>query len=153
MEYPVNPKSIYGILLFLFIWLLLIFAAPVLYSIPDPVFKNISVMIYTFFKPTCHQLPSRSLQVCGHALAVCVRCLAFYSAGLVISIVYLFIRRIRLYSLFCYALLILPLLIDFILEKVTLYHNNPALRFGTGGMAGAALFQLVLLAMSEKKTV
>jgi uncharacterized membrane protein len=153
MEYPVNRKRIYGIVFFLFLWILLIFSAPVLYSVPDPALKKISTIIYTLFKPTCHQLPSRSLHLSGHALAVCTRCLSFYTAGLVISITYLFSRRIKSYSPVCYLLLMLPVLIDFILEKLNFYHNYPVLRFSTGFMAGLVLFHLLLLAINEKKVI
>jgi len=151
MDYLVNRKWIYGLVLFLSLWIILIFSAPVLYSFSNPTIKNISLYIYILFKPTCHQLPSRSIHLCGHALAVCIRCLAFYLAGFMISIYYLFHRHIKMFSLKLYLILVVPVFIDFILEKLNLYHNYSSLRFITGFMAGLVLFHLLLLAANKNK--
>jgi uncharacterized membrane protein len=149
-QYTLSPKTTRFIFASILVWIFLIIAAPVLQMSADPFLKNISFYLYLFFKPTCHQLTSRSFHIGNHALAVCIRCFAFYLSGLAITFVYLFRSRIMMYRPGIYLLLCSPLLIDFVLEKLNFYSNLYYIRFVTGFIAGLALFQLLLLAVSKK---
>ncbi len=151
MQYLLSRKCIWSIFVFLLIWIMLILAAPVLYAAPDPTMHKLSNYIYLLFKPTCHQLSSRSFHWGVYAYAVCIRCFAFYSAGLILSGYYLFYTQLKMLPLRIYLLLCAPLLIDFLLEKINLYTDIWYLRLMTGFMAGLVFFHLLLLAVSEKK--
>jgi len=152
MHYSISHNKIRVIFISILVWIVLILAAPVLQVTSNPFLRKISDYLYLFFKPTCHQLSSRSFHLAGHALAVCVRCLAFYLAGLTISFYYLFHHHPAMLRLRIYVLLCAPLLIDFILEKLNFYSNLYYLRFVTGFMTGLALFHLIIIAVSEKVT-
>jgi uncharacterized membrane protein len=150
MQYRISRKKVWIIFVSLLIWILLILAAPALHAAPNPLLKKLSHYLYLFFKPTCHQLPSRSFHIQGYALAVCIRCFAFYSAGLIISVYYLFHAHLKLLHVRIYMILCAPLLIDFILEKLNLYSDLYYVRFITGFVAGLVLFHLLVLALSDK---
>jgi uncharacterized membrane protein len=113
--------------------------------------RKLAHYIYLLFKPTCHQLPARSFHWGLYPFAVCIRCFAFYAAGLFIAAFYLFHTQLKMLPWKIYLLLVAPLLIDFLLEKLNLYSDLWIVRLITGFMAGIVFFHLLLLAVSEKK--
>lgn len=74
----ISKKVYYIILIFSFLWLLLIFLAPVLENMGG-VFTDISSFLYMFFSPVCHQDDARSFHIFSEKVAVCSRCLWIYS--------------------------------------------------------------------------
>jgi len=151
MLYSLNRRWNRGIFIFLLIWIALIMLAPFLSAAPSPAMRKSAHYIYLLFKPTCHQLPARSFYWGLYPFAVCIRCFTFYAAGLLIGGFYLFRTQIKMLPLRIYLLLAAPLLIDFLLEKLTLYSDLWIVRLITGFMAGIVFFHLLLLAVSEKK--
>jgi uncharacterized membrane protein len=150
MQYYLSRKWSGCIFTVLLVWILLSILAPVLLADPHPFWRTVSRYIYLLFKPTCHQLYSRSFHWGPYAFAVCIRCFAFYSAGLVISGIFIFYTRPKMLRLSIYALMVAPLLVDFLLEKTNLYTDFWPVRLITGFLAGLVFFHLLLLAISEK---
>jgi len=134
----------------LVIWIILIMAAPVFVSINIPEAKFIGRFIYFFFQPTCHQIPERSFFINGEPLAVCVRCFAFYTGGL-LFLGYILIRKIQTkLNLKLIAILSFPVIIDFLMEKIGIYQNIEELRFVTGLLLGMVFFSLLLYSLEWK---
>lgn len=137
----------------LLIWLGGIFSAPLLAGSADPLLLRLSSFFYFFYQPVCHQLAERSFLMDGFALAVCVRCLAFYLGGLFISLFYLFKAKIGLWPLSVYILLAAPAVFDFLIEKIFVYDNTGSIRFISGLLLGVALFHLLILSLARTKSV
>ena len=74
----ISKKVYYIILIFSFLWLLLIFLAPVLKDMGG-IFADISSYLYMFFSPVCHQEDARSFHIFSEKIGVCSRCLWIYS--------------------------------------------------------------------------
>jgi uncharacterized membrane protein len=151
MLYSLSRRWIWSIFVFLLIWIALIMLAPWLSAASSPAMHKLAHYIYLLFKPTCHQLPDRSFHWGLYQFAVCIRCFAFYTAGLIMAGFYLFHAQLKMLPLRVYILLSAPLLIDFLLEKLNIYSDLWILRFVTGFMAGLVFFHLLLLGVSEKK--
>jgi uncharacterized membrane protein len=91
--------------------------------------------LYSFF---CHQEPSRSVFLLGSQLAVCSRCLAFYSsllaAGLWVSL------RMRKPLDFRLALLlVLPSSVDVLLQVLGIRDSTNLIRLTTGALLGMGI--------------
>jgi len=96
MLYSLNRSWNRGIFIFLLIWIALIMLAPFLSAAPSPAMRKLAHYIYLLFKPTCHQLPARSFHWGLYPFAVCIRCFAFYAAGLFIAAFYLFHTQLKM---------------------------------------------------------
>jgi len=101
-----------------------------------------------FYQPVCHQLADRSFFLDGFTMTVCVRCFCFYLGGLLIASIYLFKDNIQMWKLSSYGLLIIPAVLDFLLEKFDLYSNITGLRLLTGLLLGLAIFHLLLVSLT-----
>jgi len=103
-------------------------------------------LVYSFFRPLCHQLPDRSFHWLGHPLAVCHRCTGLYVgflAGLLLAGSAARFRsflaaRPRIITLFA-----LPLVVDVFLP------NSPLSRFSTGLLAASPIAFFVWLALDQ----
>ena len=144
--YQIQKKWTAIALFGLCLWLSGIFLAPLLSEIHEAT----SAGIYFLYQPACHQIPERSFILQGNPLAVCIRCSAFYFAGLVVMIFYLFKKHINQWPIRIYAILALPALLDFILEKTGLYYNNEVIRTVTGFLLGVVFFQILVIGISKE---
>src|SRR6187455_1410940 len=70
-------KIYFTFLIFSFIWLLMIFLAPLFMSMGGA-FEDIASVLYLFFSKVCHQIDSRSFHLFDHTLGVCSRCVWIY---------------------------------------------------------------------------
>lgn len=78
VNFQLAKKIYFTILIFSFVWLLMIFIAPVFMNSGGALEKAGSV-IYIFFSKVCHQDDSRSFWFHEHKLAVCSRCVWIYA--------------------------------------------------------------------------
>lgn len=127
-------------------WVTGIILAPVL-NLVDPA---VSEFLYYFYSPVCHQFPQRSFFLAGYPLAVCVRCLSFYSAGLLLISYYMLRNRTGWWNSVVYVVLITPSIFDFIAEKIGLYSNLDIIRFFTGALLGLACFHMIIIGISTR---
>lgn len=74
----ISKKVYFFILIFSFLWLLLILSAPVLSALGG-IWSDISIYLYMFFSPVCHQEDTRSFFIFGEKIGVCSRCLWIYA--------------------------------------------------------------------------
>jgi uncharacterized membrane protein len=133
------------------LWIAGIIITPILANREEIVFQKIASFMYFFYQPVCHQMPERTFWVNGFSLAVCTRCLSFYLGGFFIAGIYLFKDYIHMWRLSVYIILVLPVMLDFIFEKLDFYSNLTGLRIFTGVLLGIALFHLLLGSLSEFK--
>jgi uncharacterized membrane protein len=147
--YIINKKLILILILILSFWLGGIVIAPVLAASAIYWQKHIARILYFLYQPVCHQFPQRSFYINSFPFTVCVRCFAVYLCGLVLAVYYLFRHSIKMLKLSSYVIIAIFPLLDFILEKLNLYHNLIFLRFITGGMLGFILFHFLIIGISE----
>jgi uncharacterized membrane protein len=99
-------------------------------------------VIYQAFGHVCHQIPERSFFMDGHPFAVCSRCTGIYAGFLAAIITYPLARSLRQTEaparkwLFIAAA---PLVVDFGLEVLGIWHNTHYSRLATGTLLGAAV--------------
>jgi uncharacterized membrane protein len=129
----------------LVIWIIGIILTPLLAAGEWVFGQKIAAFGYFFYQPVCHQIPERSFWLSGYTLPVCARCFSFYLGGLLITGYYIFKDKIQMWNLTIYILLVLPVALDFLLEKFDLYTNLSGLRFTTGLMLGIVIFQLFVV--------
>jgi uncharacterized membrane protein len=122
----------------------LIFSAPLAMAHDD---GFLALAVYGAFSHVCHQRPERSFFVMGHQLAVCARCTGVYVGVATAALIYPLVRSLKRVDtpqrrwLFIAAV---PLVIDFGLEFLGLWHNTHLSRFTTGALLGAvALFYIM----------
>lgn len=143
--YILNKKWTAAIAFALVIWLTGIILTPYWAGSSSSLLRKLAVFGYFFYQPVCHQLPFRSLWLDSFTLAVCIRCFGLYLGALLTVTFYLFRTRIPLYPYTLYLLFVLPAVIDFIFPKLSVYQDIPLLRFVSGLLLGAALFQILLV--------
>jgi len=144
-----SPRLVMLIINFgLFLWLLGIILTPILAASGLPIVQKIAAFAYFFYQPICHQMPDRSFWLEGFTLAVCVRCFSFYLGGFLITLIYLFKEKIRMWYFSIYLSLVIPAVLDFLLEKFGFYANVVDLRIFSGFMLGLAIFHLLLVSVS-----
>ncbi len=101
------------------------------------------------FAPICHQQPDRCLWWLGHPTGLCARCLALYvglAAGLWLAAARPSRERTARRLFFTAAGL---LLLDVLLERLSLIPNTPVLRGATGFGLGVAWAPFVLCGLTE----
>jgi len=117
-------------------WCSLLFIPPLVAALEAPS-TQLSWLAYRFFSRICHQYPSRSLHVFGHPLAVCARCSAIYFGFLAGLFVAAFRssaepKRITVWLTF----VLLPMLIDVILDGIGVHASTMFTRISTGLIFG-----------------
>ncbi|MBS1494542.1 MAG: DUF2085 domain-containing protein [Bacteroidetes bacterium] len=106
------------------------------------VFAKISVFIYYFFTPICHQQDARSFHLLGYKFAVCSRCTSIYLGFLIAVIFYPVKFKLSNTELPSIWFLIIPVFLiaaDALLDVFGLMTNSFLTRSLTGGIAGFML--------------
>src|SRR3982750_712125 len=132
-----------------FLWVLLIVAAPVLF---ENGFGSTALPIYHFFGYICHQLPERSLHLEGHQLAVCSRCFGVYFgllAGLAVYPLWRQIEEIEPLPRIWLFLSLIPIGVDWSLGVFGIWANTHLSRFLTGLLLGVACATFIVPALVE----
>jgi uncharacterized membrane protein len=131
------------------VWLLLIVLPPVFAANGN---TGISSPVYHFFSFICHQMPERSFHLLDHQLAVCSRCFGVYFGLLAGLIAYPLWRSIEnidpLPRIWLFASMV-PIVIDWSLGVLDIWHNNHASRFITGLILGFACATYIMPALVE----
>lgn len=104
--------------------------------------SSLAGVIYLLFKPTCHQMASRSFFVWGHQFAVCARCTGIWFSLMIFGYATTAVLHLKRFPPLKFGWLIvaiLPLAIDGVIQLVRLHESNNIVRIITGSVAGAAL--------------
>jgi uncharacterized membrane protein len=107
-----------------------------------------SKIIYGFYSLFCHQKASRSFFLFGNQVAICSRCLAFYSSLLVFAL-WMSIKRFKPFDLKLALVLIVPAIADVFLQTLHIRESTNLLRVTTGALLGLAC-SLYLLPRAQK---
>lgn len=107
-------------------------AAPLLLHLEQ---QWISRLVYGFYGLFCHQEPSRCLVLFGNQMAVCSRCVSFYSSLLVFGVL-LSLKKIKPLSLKVAVTLIFPAAADVLLQTIQLTESTNLTRLTTGLLLG-----------------
>ena len=97
----------------------------------------------------CHQLPERSLFIRGKQMPVCARCFGAFLGSLLALLTHWYIH---LHICIMVALCV-PMLIDWYLQYLELYHSTNLRRVITGLMCGYGLNRLyiaIILAVARQ---
>jgi uncharacterized membrane protein len=125
-------------------WLFLLISALALAPVTAPLLAAshpvAALLIRGFFSGLCHQDPSRSFQLAGSPIAVCVRCLGIYS-GVALSPL-LHIKKEIAQRFFASAILLN--LLDVATEILHWHGNLPIPRFLLGLLLGSAAGLILL---------
>jgi uncharacterized membrane protein len=103
-------------------------------------------VIYTVYRPTCHQLPERSFFLAGYKVAVCARCSALYVSFWSVGVLYGLARWIwpqrapvwPAQALKWVLIASAPLIVDGLTQLVGLHESTNVLRTVTGVLCGGA---------------
>lgn len=136
-----GKKVYFIILIFSFLWNILIFSAPLMID-KGGIYTTIGGIIYELFSKTCHQLDSRSFHIAGIKLAVCSRCVSVYLAFLLGCIIYPIFKKtenIKMPSLWFLIIPFILLLLDVVLDLLSIVDNTFLSRVITGGLIGLVL--------------
>jgi uncharacterized membrane protein len=105
-----------------------------------------------FYSPVCHQDSARSLLLWGWPLSACHRCTGIYLSFTAMLLVFPFLRGLRFFDSFSFrrlAILMLPLLLDYMLDVMGVWQNSPLSRSISGIAAGAGLALFTVPAWME----
>lgn len=103
---------------------------------------KVSVFIYYFFSPVCHQQDARSFHIFGYKLAVCSRCISIYLGFLIAVILYPIkfkLSNIELPSIWYLLIPVAMIAADAFFDIFGLYANSFLSRSVTGGITGFVL--------------
>lgn len=114
--------------------------------------------IRDLFSALCHQIPDRSFALWGERMVVCSRCTGiwfFLPIGELLLILFAPSRK-RMVHPAIIALFVLPIAVDGLLQELTAYESDNALRLITGalfgGIAGFVLGTIVnRMTMKEER--
>ena len=98
--------------------------------------------IYSFLSPICHQYPTRSMWILNRPFALCSRC---FSGYLGLSIGLFAIRsRYKYYKRLIFGIgLLIPGVLDGIIQLLTTYESTNIIRFFTGLIGGYGVFYII----------
>lgn len=118
------------------VWCEFILLPPIVATLEAPS-TEIPRLCYQFFSRICHQDDSRSVHIFGHQLAVCARCSSIYFGffGGVLFATLLSLRETKRFSIWFRAIL-LPILIDVLLDSIGIHSSNFFTRITTGLIFG-----------------
>jgi len=140
-DHNLSRKVYFIFFIFSFIWLMLIFLAP-LFTALGGVFEKISHFIYMFFSKVCHQNEDRSFHLFGYILGVCSRCVWIYLGFFIGTSFYPLkykMNNIGLPSLLYLFVAVVILLLDVMFDTIGIFHNNFFSRSVTGFLLGFVL--------------
>jgi uncharacterized membrane protein len=109
--------------------------APLLLYLDQPWIAKIVYGFYGFF---CHQDPSRSFFLFGNQVAICSRCLAFYSSALVFGM-WVGLRKPRPLDWRMALLLIFPSVAGVLLQITHIRESTNLIRVTSGALLGMAV--------------
>ena len=115
-----------------------------LFTFP-PILMHLGInadLLYTFFKPVCHQIDARSFHIFGYKLAVCSRCASIYYGFTFGIILYPFFRPLQHVEIPNLIFLVIPLIAliaDFSLDYTSAVRNTFMSRSITGSILGISL--------------
>ncbi len=109
---------------------------------------DFSAQLTAMYMYSCHQRPDRSFWLMGYPVALCCRCLGFYT-GVFISSIGVLLGKFKLQAKFL-VILILFVFIDLLLNFIFNINTSNFLRFITGILMGV-LFIFVLNFIFDKK--
>jgi uncharacterized membrane protein len=120
------------------------FSAALFFNKGDVLFSGL--ILTHFYSPVCHQLSDRCITTEAGSFLVCARCAGIYIGSLMISIVSIFIRKIK-------AVYIIPAFLvmfaDVFLVTAGVYSYSKTAAFGTGLLVGLALFPYILSVLEK----
>ncbi len=119
----------------IFLFLVGALEAPLLLHLEQP---WLSKLVYGFYGFFCHQEPSRSFFLFGNQVAICSRCLSFYSSVLFFGL-WVSLRRSKPLNLKTAGLLISPAVADVLLQVLGIKESTNLIRVTTGGLLGLAV--------------
>ena len=135
-------KKIYNfIFIFSFIWLLIIFLAP-LFANLGGIFEKISSVTYLFFSFVCHQEEGRSFLLFDQPLGVCSRCVWIYAGFFVGTALYplkFMYNNVTPVSVWFLIFPVILLMLDVIFDSLEIISNTFFTRSVTGILIGIAL--------------
>ncbi len=123
------------------LWNAAIFFAPLFMEIGG-IFAKVSVFLYYFFSPVCHQQDARSFHLFGYKFAVCSRCMSIYLGFLIAVILYPIKIKLSNTELPSISFLLIPVLLiaaDAFFDFFGLFTNTFFTRALTGAIAGFVL--------------
>ena len=94
--------------------------------------------VYGFYGISCHQASSRSFFIFDHQIAICARCLSFYLSMLAFGVL-LSLVNVRPLDRKIAFLLILPILIDVLLQTLGIKESTNLLRVTTAVLLSLSL--------------
>jgi uncharacterized membrane protein len=101
-------------------------------------FEWVAKIIYRFYWLFCHQKASRSFLVFGEQMAICSRCLFFYSSALLVGM-WAGLRRPGPLGFRLALLLSLPAIISVLLQSLGFSESTNLIRGTTGVLLGTAV--------------
>jgi uncharacterized membrane protein len=90
----------------------------------------------------CHQRPDRSLFIRGKQFPICARCTGELIGIILTPFVYAFLKR---FPIWVFLILLIPLIIDGLVQAKTKYESNNIRRLLTGFLFGIGLIMLLML--------
>jgi len=97
--------------------------------------------LYSLLSPICHQYPTRSLWILNRPFALCSRCFSGY-LGVGIGLYFIQSQKKYLFRLLIGFLLILPGILDGLIQLNTSYESVNMIRVLTGFLGGLGVFYL-----------
>ena len=98
--------------------------------------------IYSFLSPICHQYPTRSMWVFNRPFALCSRCFSGY-IGLGIGFIFFLSQNNYLKRLIFGIGLLVPGVLDSLIQLWTSYESTNTIRFFTGFSGGVGVFYII----------
>jgi uncharacterized membrane protein len=100
--------------------------------------ETVAKYVYGIYGLSCHQVPSRSFFIFDHQMAVCARCFSFYLSMLAFGIL-LSLMDVRPLDRKISFLLILPILMDVLLQTLGIKESTNLLRVTTAVLLSLSL--------------
>lgn len=91
----------------------------------------------------CHQIPERSFFINGKQMPVCSRCTGIIIGFFLNIIIWLIGADVVIIFPVC-ILMIIPLIVDGVVQLFTNYNSNNRRRFITGVIFGLGLFEIII---------
>lgn len=143
-------RTIYAIARRWVLWIDALMVTVLAAAVAAPLFgagghRTLATILYTMFRPLCHQRDDRSFHLNGEKMACCERCAAIYAGMALFGLLFLIARgRIARLGWRGFALAALPMAIDGLTQLIGLRESSTLLRVLTGALFGIGLVWLLL---------
>jgi len=132
----INKRTYLILLIATLIWCLLILLPPALEKAGDNG-KSIADIDYKYFGHICHQFEERSLYIGEYKLTVCARCSGIYFGFLIGVLIIPLLKNIKIRNVkYALCFIMLPMLMDVVLDFVGIHDSNILTKVVTGLMFG-----------------